>query len=257
MPIFAQDMKYVDVHYDILGQDAPSGYADRSFFFWGSSFDYAVFMFSNIWMENIRNKREQQRIENERQKSLAKLSMIKGQYNEYKNYPDVIIDGWHSAIATDNSNFCKDVKVFVQNNKITKFVINNYLPVNFTATREIMNAKNLITLQNFNGEQLNIIEIYFLYDIDEQQLVSPPINPGFVCFWTNSKEYNKFRILLNNERIEQMTVRFTSEPECFSDGMICRILKPGAYSYLIKRRGKDREGSFEIKEGKCLKFRVK
>ena len=259
LSIFGQresDKTYTNIPYDVEGQDAPKSYSEKSFF-WGSSFDYAVYEFSNILRENLNNRKEQQRMEYAKQQSLTKLAIIKNQYSEYKDYPSTIIDGWHNAIATDNLNFCKDVKVLVNNNRIIKFVIDNYIPISFKTTREIKNAKNVITLQNFNNEQLNIVEVYFLYDIDEQIIVPKPIKPGYVCFWTDSRNYNDIKLKLDNERMEKILVRFTSEPECFSHGMVCRILKPGTYSFIALRKGNDWKGSFEIREGMCLKFHIR
>jgi len=258
--IFAQrenDKVYVSIPYDVEGEYAPEEKITEKSFFWGSSFDYVVYEFSNILRENLNNIREQQRMEYAKRQSLTKLAIIKNQYSEYENYPSTIIDGWHSAIATDNLNFCKDVKVLVKNNRIRKFIIDNYIPINFTATREIKNAKNVITLQNFNNEQLNIVEVYFLYDIDEQIIVSKPINPGYVCFWTDSKNFDHIRLEIDNTQLEGSLVSFPSRPDCFTHGTICRILKPGIYSFLEYRKGKDFKGSFEIKENMCLQFHLR
>ena len=57
-----------------------------------------------------------------------------------------------------------------KNNKIIKFILDNYIPMNFMATREIKNAKNIVTIKNFNDEQLNIVELFFIYDIDEPRI---------------------------------------------------------------------------------------
>jgi hypothetical protein len=247
-------MTYTVVQADIEVKDGPQGSTEKSYF-WGSSFDYAVFEFSNIF--NAVNKKEQQKFENARQQSLAKLAIIKNQYSEYANFPETITDGWHSAIATDNMNFCKDVKVLVKSNKIQKFVIDNCISVNFLATREIKNAKNVITLNNFNGEQLNVVEVYFLYDMEEPLLVQEPIKPGFICFWSDIKNFANIQLKFDNVRMEPFTVRFDSEPDCFSNGMICRILKPGTYSFSAEGKGTiDWQNTIEIKENMCLKVRL-
>lgn len=89
------DTSSVYIPYDnIEGQDAPQGYANNNnanSFFWGSTFDYAVFEFTNILKSNIRDKKEQkieqQRLEKAKQQSLAKLAIIKTQYSEYSKFP--------------------------------------------------------------------------------------------------------------------------------------------------------------------------
>lgn len=259
LTLFAQrkgDIRYCSVSNEITGQDAPEGYVEKSIFF-GSSFDYAVYEFSNILWGHLSNKKEQQRLEQAKQQSLAKLSIIKTQYSSYETYPDTITDGWHSAIATDNFNFCKDVKVFVENNRITRFVIDNYIPLNFMSTGEIKKAKNVVTLKNFNGEQLNIVEIYFLYDIEEPRIVPEPMKPAYICFWTDIKNYKDILLDFDNKRMERFSVRFEIEPDCFSNGMICRIVKPGTYSYLARGKGAiSWKDTFEVGENVCIKVRL-
>lgn len=250
------DTTYTYVPIEINGSDAPDGYTEKKWF-WGNTFDYAVYEFSNILRSNLLNKKEQQRIELSKQQSLAKLSIIKSQYSEYTEFPETINDGWHSAIATDNFNFCKEVKVLVKSNRIIKFVVDNYIPINFTATRDIKKAKNVISLKDFNGEQLNIVEVYFLYDMDEQHIVQEPIKPGYVCFWSDMKNYSDILIKLEGVRMENLSLQFDSEPECFSKGMVCRILKPGKYSFTALGKGAiDWKGTFEIKENMCLNYRL-
>ncbi len=245
-------------NYDIQGQDAPKGQANSKTYWFGSSFDYATFEFSNILKANLNNKKELQRQENARKQALAKLGMIKTQYSEYTTYPATITDGWHSAIATDNLNFCRDVKVEVKNNKIIKFVLDNYIPMNFMATREIKNAKNIVTIKNFNDEQLNIVELFFIYDIDEPRIVTQPIKPGYVCFWTDiNRKYEEIELKVDNVVLERFTVSYDSEPSCSSNGMVCRILKPGTYSMIADGRGGKRwKGTFEVKENMCLVYRL-
>ena len=88
LSIFGQresDKTYTNIPYDVEGQDAPKSYSEKSFF-WGSSFDYAVYEFSNILRENLNNRKEQQRMEYAKQQSLTKLAIIKNQYSEYKDW---------------------------------------------------------------------------------------------------------------------------------------------------------------------------
>jgi len=256
---FAQKKKndpYVYIGDSILGQDAPAGQQPRPTAFWGSSMDYAVYAFSNVMWANLNNKREMQRLQYEREQSMVKLGMIKAQYAGYDTFPAKIIDGWHNVVATDNSNFCKDAKVLIKNNRVIRFVIENCIPINFLATGEIKKAKNIITLKNFNGEQLNLLELYFLYDI-EQQIVAPaPGLPGYVCFWTDHGKPENIVLKMDDKLMEKFTVHFDKQPECFEKGTICRILKPGTYSYFADKRGGagSWRGTFEVKPGYCIRI---
>lgn len=250
------DLIYVPIKIEAVSEKTIINEA-KSTLWWGNSFDRAVFEFSNILRESNSTKKEQQRIENARQQSAAKLSLIKSEYSNYESYPSTIIDGWHNAIATDNLNFCKDVKVLVEDNRITKFVIDNYLPLNFRTTREIKDAKNIVTIKDYNGEQLNLVEVYFYYDLEKQNLVSEPLSPGCVCFWSDLKRFDAIQLRLDGELLEKFTSKFESEPNSFSEGMVCRVLKPGKYSFRALGKGTiDWEGDFEIKENMCLKYRL-
>lgn len=261
------DTSYTYIPYDnIEGQDAAQGFANsnkQSSFFWGSSFDYAVFEFINIFKASLvdkkEQKKEQQRLEKAKQQSLAKLAIIKTQYSEYSKFPETIVDGWHMVIATDNLNFCKEAKVLVKDNRVIKFIIDNYIPMNFMPTRDIKNGKNVITLKNFNSEQLNILELYFLYDLERPQLVPEPIKPGYVCFWTDVKKCDEIEIRLNDALLDRITVSNKSKPDCFSNGTVSRILKPGKYYVVARGGGKGYvwRGTIDVKENMCLLYYFK
>lgn len=230
---------------------------EQNDFFWGSSFDYAVYQFSNILRDNLNNKKELQRIEFEKQQASAKISIVKSQFTEQTKYPTNILDGWHSVIATDNLNFCKDLKVLVEANRIKKLVIENYLALKFSAT-EIRSAKAVATLTNYNGEQLSIVELYFLYDLDGPAIVPEPLKPGYLCFWSDMKHFGEIELWLNDvEFADRLGVLYNSEPDCFENGMVCRILKPGSYTFEGYGRGSiDWMETIVIKEGMCLKYRL-
>jgi hypothetical protein len=251
----ASDYHYTPINSEVAGEETAGIYREEAI--WGTYYQQVIYEFTNILKDNIRDKREIERIEYNRQQAIAKLGIIKNQYAEYKEFPSVISDGWHNAIVTDNLNFCKDVKVMVKENRIQNFVVDNYIPLNFMVTREIKNAKNVVTLKNFGGEEMNIVEVYFLYDIDQQIIVPEPIKPGFVCFWSDLKYFNEIILKFDSKRVEDLTVRFMSEPDCFSNGMVCRILKPGKYSFSAMGHGTiDWAGTIEIKENMCLKVRL-
>lgn len=258
--VFAQDESdkvYSVIDVDAYEQPDPKATPKQGSFFWGSDVKYAVYQFTNVAKDYIKNQKEQQALENSRTQSLMKLTMIKNQYAEYEKYPERIVDGWHKVVATDNSNFCKDTKVLVENNKIKKFVIDNYLPVKFTALKEIKNAKNMITIEGFNGEQLSIMEIYFLYDLEEPVLTTAPEKPGVVCFWTDQKRLDAVKFWVDDRMMEKFTIRLDDPKECLQEGMICRILKPGTYHLKGVGRGSvEWDDNFEIKAGLCLKYRL-
>jgi len=275
LPLMALAQKKKDVKSEYLGKEfftegrdntniAENNSNPKSSFFWGSSFDYAVYTAGNIFQRHLNDKKQQRRIENERQSALAKLDLIKEQYSEYETFPEMIADGWHAVILTDNINFCKDAKVLVNNNRITRVVHDNWYPMHFNAVGKIKNAKNTISIQNlnFNGEQLNIVIVYFLYDIEESNTVAEPMSPGCVCFWSDLKRFDAIILKVDNVELASpknspFSTRFRSEPPALSEGMVCKLYKPGNYNYTAFGKGRiDWKGSFKIKQDYCTKIRL-
>lgn len=206
---------------------------------------YAVNAFVNVYNDAKREQRA-------RDEAQSKLALLKQQYKSYESYPDSIITGWHNVIVTDNLKFCRDAKVFVKNNRIEEFAIENCYRLTFTATGKIKQARNVLTLNNFNGEQLEVVDIYFLYDLDEPRLVAPPVNPGFVTFWTKKKGYLQNEIILNGVRYGGVTGIFRASPMCDQIGTSTLVLKPGRYTFRAMKSGNDAEGTIEVRSDQCL-----
>jgi len=47
-----------------------------------------------------------------------------------------------------------------------------------------------------------------------------------------------------------------TEPECFEPGVPFYMMKPGKYKFRATKTGNDRESSFEVKPGMCLRYRL-
>lgn len=220
------------------------------------AYRYAVNSFINLF-NDIRRERQA------KDEASAKIKLLRDNYGDYDNYPETVTDGWHSVIVTDNVKFCRDAKVLVTNNRVKEFAIDNCIRIPVTPAGTIKKAKNTLTLQNFNGEQLEIVDAYFINDIDEQVVVDPPLDPGFVSFWTQSNPYVREKIVINGmvftEGIPETFKpkrKGAKEPECFGQETFSLVLKPGRYNYRVFKSGNDKEGTFEIKAGECLKYEL-
>lgn len=112
---------------------------------------------------------------NERQKVIANMYQIKSIYSKINNFPTKIIDGWHNIISTNNYDFCDSRKVYVLNNLIVKYVIDNWAERIVTFSSQINQGKGLIKLNDNESEYL---DIYFIdFCINPNSLASPPIKP--------------------------------------------------------------------------------
>jgi hypothetical protein len=206
---------------------------------------YAVNAFVNVYNDS----KKEQRAKDEAQ---SKLMLMKQTYNSYETFPDSIVTGWHNVIVTDNLKFCRDAKVFVRNNRIEEFVIENCYSLNFTAAGKIKNARNVLTLNKFNGDQLEIVDVYFLYDLDEPRLVTPPLVPGYVTFWTKKKGYINHKIIIEGTTYDGVTQVFKVAPRCDEFGTLTLVLKPGTYSFRAMKSGNDLDGVVNVKSDQCL-----
>lgn len=221
--------------------------------FWSSA-DYAINTFANIAYYNINAQLAMQQKEMNKQNAANQLNIIQRTYAEYETLPEKIADGWHKAMASDNLNFCKEVKVLVQNNKINKMVIDNCIPLDATAFSSIKKCKGTVAINTGGNGQTVMADVYFIFDLEEPMIVSEPVRPGYISFWTNVENFETAEIYINGERMPSFTTRFQEEPDCFTSGMSTKILAPGTYYFKVERRGADWDGSVEIKPGMCLKY---
>lgn len=212
---------------------------------------YAVDAFLFIYSDS-------RKMEIEKEKSAARQKIISEEYNSYPEYPDSIVNGWHHVLVTDNHNFCNDAKVFVENNRIERFVIDDCFPLSFVASGSIRKAKNMVTLNYGEGMQSDFVEVIFLYDIEEPRVVNPPIAPGYVTFWTTSNKFIGQRISINNRNYSgvPMAMKYTLEAKCNEAGTRTLMLKPGSYSFTAYKKGNDHEGVIEIKSDECLIYKL-
>lgn len=210
---------------------------------------YAVNTFANIYTDAKRTKRA-------REEAAAKIDILKTNYSNYESYPESIMDGWHKVMATDNFNFCREAKALVENNRIIEFAIDNCFKLNFSAVGQIKKGKNVITLQNFNGEELEVADVYFIFDMDEPVITTPPVEPGFISFWSSKGSYVDKVILINDIRYNGVKQKIKKAPNCGDPYTQTITLKPGSYTFRALKSGNDLDGSFEILAGQCLIYRL-
>ena len=187
--------------------------------------------------------------------ALAKIGTIRQEYDSHPSKPDSISNGWHNVLVTDNNSFCREAKAYVSNNHVKDFVIDNYLPLTFKSTGTIKKGKNVLTISKSESETV-IVDVYFLYDLDEPSVADPPMEPGCVCFWSFNKKYVGEQIIVNNSKYDGLTKTFPRAPDCFEEGARTIFLKPNTYEFTAQKNGNDREGEITIKAGQCLKYRL-
>jgi hypothetical protein len=184
------------------------------------------------------------------------MNQVKSYYNSLNLYPDLVKNGWHKVIAMDNYDFCEERKVYVENNKVTKYVVDNWLNRKVSYPVLINNAKAMIQLVQDDGT-ITIVDLYFLEDINNpNSYTSPPLQSGKVSFWTNLKSSGSMKLYFDGMYAGTFTSYFKDgTPNCGQDGTITIEYKPGTYKYYATGEGfwgsKSWEGSVTIREGGC------
>ena len=205
--------------------------------------------FRNSW-ENKRKRDENVA------KAQAQLAIVKSNYSSTKNYPEKIIDGWHSVMTTDNYNYCSPAKVFVENNEIKKFVVGNWIELSksFKTLSSIKDGKALLTIEF--KENTDTVELYFMNDLEKPTIVEKPLESGFISFWSDLKKADRIKIWFEGlGYLGELEERIESQPECSQKGTVTIPVKPGIYKFKAAGRGSIAwEGNIEIKENSCLSY---
>jgi len=204
--------------------------------------------FRNSW-ENKRKREEALA------KAQSQINLVKSTYSNSQSYPEKIIDGWHSIIATDNYNYCSPAKVYIKNNQIVEFVISNWSLLSYPVVvlSPIKKGKALITIDILG--YTDTLELYFTNDIDQPTLVDKPLDSGYISFWCNSSSITNLYISIDGGKIWKANdkVRPKMQPECGSTETFTFFVKPGIHDYKIDSRGsKWWEGKIEAKENMCF-----
>jgi len=196
------------------------------------------------------------KIKKEKELAALRINTLKENYGHRQKYPDSIATGWHVVALTDNKEFYKEAKVFVSKNTIQQLVVDDCIRLNCTTRDQVRNAGTVITINDINSGY-ELLNVYFINDLDSTALIGEPMQPGYVSFWTSKGKYLKERLMINDIERDFISKLHEVEPGCFETGVPFYMLKPGVYKLRVTKTGNDREEKFEIKSGMCLKYQLK
>ncbi len=183
-------------------------------------------------------------------KMRAKVQQIKAYYETLGEYPQTVADGWHNVVILAGDEFIDDRKVYVEKNKITRVVYDDWYEVELSFSGPIKSGKTGLQVKNGVGAEQGLLEAYFInYIADPESRATPPLKPGRVTFWTNNPRYKEMYVWFEDARIDNFKQRYDFEnpPVCTSDKEIVIIYKPGTYKYKISM---SKGGSMVVNEGK-------
>ena len=155
-------------------------------------------------MKQAQYERDEQQ---KKEKAVGMMSQVKAYYNSLTNFPDKISDGWHKVISMNNYDFCQERKVYVVDNKITKYVIDDWMEKSFSYSPVINKANAMGQLVNDDGSSADMVELYFLEYINNPNAVtSTPTGSGKISFWTSWKIPEIWNFILRECMLENLQV---------------------------------------------------
>jgi hypothetical protein len=207
--------------------------------------------------EQYENQIKAQNSEIERQNQLmiekaqSSNNQVKAYYNGFKTYPQQIKNGWHKVWVSNNTNFCDERKVYVENNTITKYLVGDVSLRGISSTLPISNGKTILKL---NGPDIGLLDVYFLEALanPENTTVGPKVT-GKAMFWMNFGDKGKVHLIIEGINFGDLTTYFASSaPSCGQTGTIMFEAIPGTYSYTASCGELKWSGTFTITENSCV-----
>lgn len=192
-----------------------------------------------------------------KEKAIGMMSQVKSYYNSLQTFPDKIPDGWHKVISMNNYDFCEERKVYISNNQVTKYVIDDWMEKSVSYPTTINKAKAIVQLKEDDGTTGEMVELYFLeYINNPNSYTSPPVGSGKISFWTSWKNSGSMELYFDGDYVGKFKSYFADgSPNCGQQGTLTITYKPGTYRYRAVSEGswatKTWEGTVTIYAGGC------
>lgn len=194
--------------------------------------------------------------ENRINRAIAEMNQVKDLYNSYMKYPEKIENGWYNVFAGNNYSSNMYLKAFVENNKVTRLVQDEWIEIEILFSTYIINAKTTAKLK-YETIEMGLYDIYFIEYIDNPTVyTAPPVGAGKVSFWINGKTGGNTKLYVDEMFEGTFDAYFDNgKPYCGQKGTITVSKKPGIYSFRAvssgTRSNKVWEGEVIIRAGEC------
>jgi len=187
------------------------------------------------------------------------ISQINYIFNNHKNLPDNVTSGWHYAIGTNNYDFMEFCKVYVLNNQIVKYVVDDWQERSIQSPSSINKAKAVVQLIEDDGSTGQLATIFlYAYVVDNKSSTTPPIGTGKISFWTSWKNCANMKLYFDGKYAGKFSIYFPSGiPLCEQNGTITVKYKPGTYKFQAVSGWKNWEGTVTIQKDGCQTFELK
>jgi|GEM_PF-2576000 len=175
--------------------------------------------------------------------------LMEGYKNESGNYPVSVQNGWHTVYAFAPNELFGERKVYVENNRIKYYIVDNWAYRTVTTSPAITSGMSTIKLKESGN--LNIYIMFLSYIQNRHSSSAPPEPSGSVSFWTNFKG-NPIDIWVEGEYIGRLDSYFKQgTPNCGQNGTLIYNNKRGFYKYYAKDGKHVWQGTISITANKC------
>jgi len=178
-------------------------------------------------------------------------------YDRQKKYPDTISDGWHNVVAMNYSNICREAKVYVLNNHVTSYIINNWDKKEIRTGSPISRCKSTIELVNDKTDKNKKFErkldLYFIdYLIAPDAAATPPKVDGRASFWAHPDiDGGTVIIYVNQVYKGELSLMDESIPKCGQKGTLTFEEANGTYDFRAYNDKNVWRGTIVIYPGEC------
>ena len=207
-------------------------------------------------LNRVAEAAEARKIRNEqiqKEKVKSAINQVKSYYSSFSTFPEKINDGWHKVISTNNYDFCEERKVYVSNNKVVKYVIDDWIEKKVSYFSVVNKAKSMLQLAEDDGSNGDMVELYFIEDISNpNSYISPPVRPGKISFWSNFKRGGAIRVYIEDVYIGAISSYYSkSTPNCGQDGTLIFEYKAGTYKFEASNKNRTWSGTVTITADTC------
>lgn len=196
-------------------------------------------------------KLRNEQIQKEKIKNL--INQVKSYYSSVSTFPEKINDGWHKVISTNNYDFCEERKVYVSNNKVIKYIIDDWIEKKVSYSSVVYKAKSMLQLIEDNGSNGDMVDLYFIEDISNpNSYVTPPVRPGKISFWSSLKRGGPISVYIEDTYIGEISSYFSEgTPNCGQNGTLVFEYKPGTYKFRASNSNLTWKGTITITADIC------
>jgi hypothetical protein len=211
-------------------------------------------LFATMIFDTIGHRLELKYIEGmKRDRAIQIMSTVKEFYNSQSTYPERVKDGWHTVVAMNNTDFCEERKVFVENNLVTNYVIDDWLFKDILSPAQIQDCRSSVLI-NDDGRNDEMLDLYFLdYLIDQNSCATPPVGSGTISFWSDGVQGGKIVIYIDGRFIGELDSHFKkSIPDCGQTGTLTIEDKSGIHDFRAVNKKNVWRGSIKINHNDCV-----